>query len=33
LGVNTVVWPNEADVSPDFLYEIGVSQPKGVFAG
>ena len=21
--IDTVVWPNEADFSPDFLYEIG----------
>lgn len=20
--INTVTWPNEADVSPDFLYEV-----------
>ena len=27
--VDTVVWPNDADFSPDFLYEIGeaVSEP------
>jgi len=24
--------PNEADFSPDFLYEIGLPQPKGVLA-
>jgi len=22
--IDTVVWPNDADFSPDFLYEIGV---------
>ncbi|MBM4040493.1 MAG: DUF2442 domain-containing protein [Planctomycetes bacterium] len=31
--IDTVVWPNEADFSPDFLYEIGVPQPKSVVAG
>jgi hypothetical protein len=31
--LDTVVWPNEADFSPDFLYEIGVPQSKGVLAG
>jgi hypothetical protein len=27
--IDTVVWPNDADYSPDFLYEIGeaVSEP------
>lgn len=25
--IDTVVWPNNADFSPDFLYEIG--QPAG----
>jgi len=30
--IDTVVWPNEADFSPDLLYEIGVPQPKGVLA-
>ena len=27
--IDTVVWPNDADFSPDFLYEIGetVSEP------
>jgi len=29
--IDTVVWPNDADFSPDFLYEIGteISQTKG----
>ncbi len=22
VSINTVVWPNDADVSPDYLYEI-----------
>jgi len=22
--IDTVTWPNEADFSPDFLYEIGI---------
>ena len=28
--IDTVVWPNHADFSPDFLYEIGerVSEPR-----
>jgi hypothetical protein len=27
--IDTVVWPNDADFSPDFLYEIGerISEP------
>ena len=24
--IDTIVWDNDADVSPDFLYEIGVMQ-------
>jgi hypothetical protein len=23
--IDTVAWPNSADLSPDFLYEIGIS--------
>lgn len=23
VGIGTVIWPNEADVSPDYLYAIG----------
>jgi len=26
--LDTIVWKNEADMSPDFLYEIGVSVAK-----
>ncbi len=26
--IDTVVWPNDADFSPDFLYEIGVRISK-----
>ncbi len=25
--IDTIVWDNDADVSPDFLYEIGVVSP------
>ncbi len=28
--INTIVWDNDADVSPDFLYEIGVEQKSKV---
>jgi hypothetical protein len=28
--INTIVWDNDADVSPDFLYEIGVEQKASV---
>jgi hypothetical protein len=33
--IDTVVWPNEADFSPDFLYEIGetVSKPSDAADG
>ena len=26
--IDTVVWPNNADFSPDFLYSIGVAVPE-----
>ncbi len=29
-NINTIVWDNDADVSPDFLYEIGVEQKTKV---
>jgi hypothetical protein len=28
--IDTVVWPNDADFSPDFLYEIGKTVSKSV---
>lgn len=33
--IDTVVWPNDADFSPDFLYEIGqtISEPVDVADG
>ncbi len=33
--IDTVVWPNEADFSPDFLYEIGeaISEPVDAAGG
>lgn len=28
VSLDTVTWPNEADVSPDYLYEMGESEKK-----
>jgi hypothetical protein len=28
--IDTIVWDNDADLSPDFLYEIGVEQKTKV---
>ncbi len=28
--IDTVVWPNEADFSPDFLYEIGKASDMNI---
>ncbi len=30
--LDTIVWPNEADFCPDFLYQIGVPHAKRVLA-
>jgi hypothetical protein len=29
--IDTVVWPNQADFSPDFLYEIGIVVNEALF--
>ena len=33
--IDTIVWPNDADFSPDFLYEIGqtISEPANAADG
>jgi hypothetical protein len=31
--IDTVVWPNNADFSPDFLYSIGVVAPESTPIG